>query len=66
MAELSAPAGLVDAHAMRRSWLLKGQNSLDNTGHHNCSLIFCFICIRLLVTKAERVIVRCPSCLIFP
>ncbi|SGY16056.1 BQ5605_C012g06746 [Microbotryum silenes-dioicae] len=54
MAELSAPAGLVDAHAMRKSWLLKGQNSLDNTGHHNCSLIFCFICIRLLgllVTK---------------
>ncbi|SGY38718.1 BQ5605_C003g02063 [Microbotryum silenes-dioicae] len=39
MAELSAPAGLVDAHAVRRSWLLKGQNSLDNTGHHNRSFI---------------------------
>ncbi|SCZ97325.1 BZ3500_MvSof-1268-A1-R1_Chr4-2g07138 [Microbotryum saponariae] len=35
MAELSAPARLVDAHAVRRSWLLKGQHSLDNTGHHN-------------------------------
>ncbi|SGY57247.1 BQ5605_C006g04244 [Microbotryum silenes-dioicae] len=39
MAELSAPAGLVDAHAGRRSWLLKGQNSLDNTGHHDPSFI---------------------------
>ncbi|SCZ96157.1 BZ3500_MvSof-1268-A1-R1_Chr8-1g10042 [Microbotryum saponariae] len=35
MAELSAPARLVDAHAVRRSWLLKGQHLLDNTGHHN-------------------------------
>ncbi|SCZ96718.1 BZ3500_MvSof-1268-A1-R1_Chr4-1g06651 [Microbotryum saponariae] len=35
MAEFSAPARLVDAHAVRRSWLLKGQHSLDNTGHHN-------------------------------
>ncbi|SCZ89351.1 BZ3500_MvSof-1268-A1-R1_Chr1-1g01125 [Microbotryum saponariae] len=35
MAELSAPARLVDAHAVRRSWLLKGQHSLDNTGHQN-------------------------------
>ncbi|SGZ27814.1 BQ5605_C026g10195 [Microbotryum silenes-dioicae] len=39
MAELSAPAVLVDAHAVRRSRLLKGQNSLDNTGHHNRSFI---------------------------
>ncbi|SCZ89416.1 BZ3500_MvSof-1268-A1-R1_Chr1-1g01165 [Microbotryum saponariae] len=35
MAELSAPAGLVDAHAVRRSWLVRGQNSLDNTGHRS-------------------------------